>query len=127
MNIIEYKTSMGTIEMPEETIAKLKGLSIDEQINFFEIDVYEENESFSYGESDGKSTRSYTTEVEKCSKIEGLIVKDGIIVGAIFCAYNGKPVECLLDKWCLTYYCSDDDGTGSTDSSVQRRIVLKKI
>ena len=126
MDIIEYKTSMGTIEMPEETIAKLKGLSIDEQIKFFEIDVYEENESFSYGESDGKSTNSYTTEVEKCRKIEGLIVKDGIIVGAIFCAYNGKPVERLLDEWCLTYYCSDDDGTGSTDSSVQRRIVLKK-
>ena len=125
MDIIEYTPSMGEINLTDEMISELKGLPIEEQAKLFGIVYDEDEEDFSYGESDGTKHYSRTTDAENCRYARKWIVKDGIIVGIVFSNWNNKLVNHFLESWCNVYFCVDEDGTGSTDVSVYCKLVWK--
>ena len=114
---------MGKITLTEEMISTLKGLSIQEQAKFFGVVSSETTEEYSYGQSEGGTESVRTEAAESCYYTRKWIVKDGIIVGAVFSNYAGRDTCRLLGEWCNTYFCMDDDGTGSEDVTVYSQLV----
>lgn len=117
---IEYTSDLGENPLTQEMKDELAGKSLEEQLDYFAVVDADYVEDYSYGEKEGSSKRGhYAPLVEKmCSwspVVRDLIVSDGIIVGAMFHengGYRGKPA--LLNQSACTYFCVDDDGTGST-------------
>ena len=107
-------------------ISQLKELPLEEQMKKFAIIVYENRSSYSYGECDYHHEGEKEIAVEKCADARGWIVKDGIIVGMAFANYRNDIEYKFLDAPCNTYFCSDDDGVGSTDVIVTCRLVWKQ-
>ncbi len=125
MNCIDYSPDMGQINLTDDMAAVLKGLPIDEQAKWFGIVYDEREEEYSYGEAEGTRKASYGTDVDKCSYARKWIVQDGMIVGIVFRNRNNSDAYCFLNEWCNTYFCIDDDGTGSTDVSVSCKLVWR--
>lgn len=123
MERIEYQPTMGEINLTSEMISTLQGLSFDEQTKHFGIVTDEDEEKYSYGESDGANHYERAMDVETCSYTRSWIVKDGIIVGVAFSNWASRTEYKFLESWCTTYFCFDDDGTGSTDVSVYCKLV----
>ena len=105
----------------------LSGLSINEQIDYFELEQSNSREDFSYGESSGAFSRTdtHTLRYEMTSNgyvptVLGLIVSEGIIVGWI---YSGKRV-CLLNEVRCTYWAIEDDGTGRSEVETYSKLVF---
>ena len=125
MDCIEYKPDMGKINLTNEMIEVLKGLPIEEQAKKFAVVKSVSEEEYSYGQSDGSSHSLNEMDADKCSYARKWIVKDGIIVGIVFSNYAGRDTYEFLDSWCNTYFCSDDDGTGSTEVIINCKLIWK--
>lgn len=125
MEVIEYKPTMGEINLSEEMIAVLKQLPLEEQAEKFAIESSENESEYSYGQLEGEKDSSYLIKANKCRYTRKWIAKDGIIVGIVFSNWRNALEEKFLNEWCNTYFCIDEDGTGSTDVSVYCRLVWK--
>lgn len=125
MNCTEYEPKMGEINLTDEMIAVLKGLPIEEQAKWFGIVRDESEEDYSYGQSEGGRNATYGMDVDKCHYAQSWIVKDGIIVGIVFSDWRNQPAYHFLNTWCNTYFCFDDDGTGSTEANVYCKLVWR--
>ena len=93
--IREYEEKMGEFTMPEGAIERLSGLPIEEQAKLFRADM-------------GR----YQLEIEKASDIEELIVKDGIIIGAMVSDWSNYPTPCFINKSVCTWDAEDNNGAG---------------
>jgi len=97
----------------------LRGLPIEEQIDHYVVKENSEYSSSSYGEID--KTRFHSGSfipLKDYKRFNGVIVKDGVVVGALVSDYYGreKPLHPGRSK-CL-YWSIDSDGTGSSSSDV---------
>ena len=97
----------------------LKGLSLEEQLDHYVVTENSEYSRSSYGEVEKTQFTSGSFIPLKDYKcFEGVIVKDGVVVGAMVSDYYhntkylhpGRP-QCL-------YWSIDADGTGSSSSDV---------
>lgn len=97
----------------------LKGLPIEDQLDRYAVRESSEYSRSSYGEIDRSELASGCLKPLKGYKrFRGVIVKDDVVIGAIVsdyherlnCLYPGRPVCLYLDV--------DNDGTGSSSSSV---------
>ncbi len=106
--------------LTDETTSALCGKSIAEQATLLHFVKQETTAKYSYGKSDSKNVYSTCLPLCQVSETEKIIVKDGIIVGAII---NNKQIT--VGKWSNIYYSSDDDGTGSTTIDIDATLQLK--
>ena len=107
--IVAYQKSFGDYKLPDGLKEKLQGLPLEKQVDFFRT-----TEFWSFcntGWTERRAQRGYVR-VEDNSDVKGLIVDDGIIVGAMIQPYYGEPVPCFLDESVCTYYASDNNGAG---------------
>ena len=93
--IREYDEKMGEFTLPEGAAEKLRSLPIEQQAKLFRA---------SYGYSD--------IELEKAGDIKALIVKDGIIVGAMVSDWANYPTPCFIGKKVCTWDAEDNNGAG---------------
>ena len=106
--------------LTKETISALCGKSLVEQANILHFVKEKTTTKFNYGEVDSKNVYSTFCPLCQVSKTEKIIVKDGIIVGAVI---DGKTFA--VGQWQNVYYASDDDGTGSTSTQTDATLQLK--
>lgn len=135
MNIktIEYSPEFGPNPLTEEMRKTLSSKSVEEQLDYFVVLEDELTEEFSYGDSFGEDSKMRIIPLRKIfipngyePKLRGLILCEGIIVGAVFkinTTFRYPEIFKLLDEWVYAYTCSDDDGTGSTSCDVYRMLV----
>ena len=92
---VEYNEKFGEYSMPEGAIERLRGLSIDEQANYF-----------------------YTVTIvnhiplDKNSDVKALIVDDGIVVGVMLSDWSSYPTPCFVGKSVCTWDSEDNNGAG---------------
>ena len=98
----------------------LKGLPLEKQIDYFVVKEDHEYSRSSYGVIDKTTlTSGNWIPLKEYKRFEGLIVKDGVIVGAEIVDYYGRNVKHLHpgSPECI-YWSVDTDGTGSSSSDV---------
>ena len=93
--ISEYEEKMGEFTMPEGSIERLSALTIEEQAKLFRAD---------YGR--------YQVQLHESRDIASLIVKDGIIVGAMVNDWANSNVPCFIGKKVCTWDAEDNNGAG---------------
>lgn len=93
--IIEYNESLGNYKMPDGAVERLRGLSINEQANYF-----------------------YTVTIinhiplDKNSDVKKLIVDDGIVVGVMMSDWSNYPTPCFVGDSICTWDSEDNNGAG---------------
>lgn len=105
------------IVWPEGYPDCLKGLSIPEQLERFAVRECSKNSRTSYGEIEKSSLSSGGfIPLQSYKRFCGVIVRDGIVIGAIIENYYHKQV--YLHPGCpvCIYWSIDTDGTGSSSS-----------
>lgn len=110
MKQIPYEESFGPYSFPEGFEERLKGLTIEEQMN-----CYRTTEYSSYAMT-GWSERTYRAgyqRLERCSDVRALIVKDGLLIGVMIRDDNCRDVPCFAEERICTYYADDNNGAGS--------------
>lgn len=115
LDIVQYAPKMGEIKLPEGFDEKLKGKTLEEQIELFGVKTKTVMTTYSYGECDSSRTSEKESDFWGCSDVAGIIVKDDLIVGAVFDCFMDSVVYAFEEKYYCTYYVSDDDGVGSTN------------
>lgn len=117
MNTIDYEESFGEIHFPEGFAEKLRGKTLEEQMECYRIIEITEISGCSYGEQGESRRREKVCSLAECSDCTGLVVKDGLLVGVTILAYDRRPRPCLPGQGVCTYFSCDDDGPGSTSRS----------
>ena len=102
------------IQWPEGYPACLKGLSVEEQMDFYGVATSEYFDKASYGEVASSScSEEKGVPLRDYPKLRKLIVKDGIVVGALIYAV-GTYKSMFPYRSVTTYLSIDTDGTGSS-------------
>jgi len=109
MKIINYEESFGAINFPENFEENLKGLSIEEQMDFYRTT---EHRSYSITNWSERHIRYGYTKLDKTPDVKALIVKDDILVGAMITNHSGREIPCLAEECVCTYFASDNNGAG---------------
>ena len=91
----EYEETMGVYSLPEGLREKLSGLSIEKQAEFF---------------CAGNGYRDIP--LESATDIKELIIKDGVIVGAMVSDWANYPTPCFLGQTICTWDTEDNNGAG---------------
>ncbi len=91
----EYEETMGAYSLPDGLKEKLSGLAIEEQAKFF---------CASYGYRD--------IPLERVSDVKELIIKDGVIIGAMVSDWANYPTPCFLGQSICTWDAEDNNGAG---------------
>ena len=126
MKILDYKEAdemMGApvfaeVEYPEGFRAELEGKTLDEQMEHFRITLSVETAQTAYGEvTNEQLCRRGTCPLADYSRFRGLIVRDGLIVGALIRQWGPEDVDtpCPPYGHVCVYYASDDEGSGTKD------------
>lgn len=119
----EYRQEFGEVVFPEGFEEKMKGKSIEEQMEFFRIKETCKREETSYGEVDSSATWDRYYRLNEYRMLIGIIVKDGILVGVRMDGFWKKNVPLLPNEGVLTYYASDDEGTETSDREDFARLI----
>ena len=115
-NIIEYKEDYGKIAFPEGFSEKLRGKSLEEQMEYYRITQSASLASTAYGEVTSEQKRSRTWKLDAYPEWTGLVVKEGMIVGVLIREYfSQRDTVCLPYQSVCTYYASDNEGSGTED------------
>lgn len=110
---IEYKEDFGEINFPEGFEEKLKGKTLEEQMEMYRITESSKLSRTSYGEIDSESLTNRCFKLPDYKKFRGVVVKDELIVGVIIEEYFFKTdTVCLPYKGVCVYYASDNNGSG---------------
>lgn len=117
MNTIDYEESFGEIHFPEGFAEKLRGKTLEEQMECYRITEITEISGYSYGEQGESRRREKIWSLAEYSGCRKLVVKDGLLVGVTLLAYDRRPRPCLPGQGVCTYFSCDDDGPGSTSRS----------
>lgn len=109
MKIINYEEEFGKINFPEGFEETLKGLTIEEQMNRYRVTL-----TTVYANTNWKqriNSWDYI-QLDKVSDVRALIVKNGLVVGAMILGEGNEEVPCLGEGRVCTYYASDNNGAG---------------
>lgn len=109
MNFVNYEKAMGEYTLPEGLEKRLSGLSPEEQLPFFYTAEYRCFENTGWT---SRTEGAYLTPAEKCAEVKGLIVDDGIIVGARIRDEYGCEVNCFINQCVCTYSTEENNGAG---------------
>ena len=109
MQFVPYEQKMGEYTFPEGLKEKLAGLSLKEQMPFFCTAEYRCFEKTGWT---SRTEGAYLTPVEKSGEVKGLIVDDGIIVGARIRDEYGCEVNCFINQCVCTYSTEENNGAG---------------
>ena len=109
MKIINYEEKFGKILFPEGFEDVLKGLSVEEQMEFYRVTCYSVYSQSNWKE---RTYKGYALRLDKDRDVTALIVKDGILVGIMILNDSNREVPCLAEESVCTYYSSDNNGAG---------------
>lgn len=112
MKIVNYEERFGTIRFPDGFEELLKGLTVEEQMEYFRTTCVSK---YSVTDWKERSFVGYALKIYNDSDVTGVIVKDGIIVGIMIYDDNRREVPCLAEESVCTYYASDNNGAGSKE------------
>lgn len=115
MNTEEYQAEFGEVNLPEGFEDKLRGKSLEEQMEFYRITKSIRISSTSYGKLDEESIAERCYKLNEYEKVKGLIARDGILVGVRMEGYWASNAAVLPYKCVCTYYASDNEGSGTND------------
>lgn len=97
----------------------LKGLSLEEQIDRYVVKEDSEFSRSSYGETDKTQFASGDfIPLRSYKRFKGVIVKDGVVVGAIVSDYYHNTKYLHPGRPRCLYWSVDSDGTGNSSSEV---------
>lgn len=97
----------------------LKGLPMEEQIDCYAVKENAEYSCSSYGEMDKTQlSSSGLIPLKAHERFKGVILKDGVVVGAIVSDYYGNSKYLYPGRSKCLYWSIDSDGTGSSSSDV---------
>jgi len=97
----------------------LKGLPMEEQIDCYAVKENAEYSCSSYGEMDKTQlSSSGLIPLKAYERFKGVILKDGVVVGAIVSDYYGNSKYLYPGRSACLYWSIDSDGTGSSSSDV---------
>ncbi len=115
MKVEKYQSGSGEVNFPKGFEEKLKGKSIEEQMDFYRITESRQLARTSYGQVDKETVTKRCYKLTEYENVKGLVVRDGILVGVRMNGWwNGEKV--VLPYQCvLTYYASDNEGSGTND------------
>ena len=100
LSITPYDSSLGEPSMPDGAESILSALPIEEQVKLFSVSI--------------NSSLGYVREVAltACPDFKSLIVKDGIVVGAMINDAGCIHVPCYIGKTICTWDAEDNNGAG---------------
>ena len=99
MDVIAYDKSFGACELPEEAAEKLRGKSLTEQMECFQLETH--HLYIHTGDDKPYTLEKTATPMPLAYSIycKGIIVKDGILVGVLLTDFDtGKEVPCFLTQ-----------------------------
>ena len=111
MNYVEYDENLhGKLTYPEGFVDLLKGISLEEQMNFFRIGngLYLKEELSKRRKSEYHTSKSIQSE----NRVQAIIVHDDLIAGVMVKNCYGKIVSCLPEKGFIIRDDSELDGSG---------------
>lgn len=100
IKIINYTNDLGKYSLPEGVEAVLCGLSIEDQLKYFRVEV----------ESDSCTIEPKT--LENAYSVTGIIVDNDIIVGVMMSDDCCISRPCYIGKCVCTWDSSDNNGSG---------------
>ena len=109
MKNVNYESRFGEYKMPSELYEQLKGLSIEEQLNYFRM-----SKSSIYTNTFW-SSRTQTGNAHSVlddENFRGVIVDKDIVVGVLIKDWCNYESSCLIDNCVCTYSSSDNNGAG---------------
>lgn len=97
----------------------LRGLPMEEQMDHYAVKENSEHSRSSYGEVDKTQLSSGGfIPLKAYERFKGVILKDGVVVGAIVSDYYGNSKYLYPGRSQCLYWSIDSDGTGSSSSDV---------
>ncbi len=109
MKVVKYIKEYGEYSFPDGLKELLQGKSIKEQLKYFRVS-FSSNFRSTYWQD--RTELSGYIEVDKASDVKGIIVDNGLIVGAMIENEYGRSVPCFIDEGVCTWYASDNNGAG---------------
>lgn len=115
MKTEQYRPEFGEVKFPEDFEEKLKGKSIEEQMDFYRITESRQLARTSYGQVDKETVTKRCYKLAEYENVKGLIVRGGILVGVRMTGWWNSEQVVLPYQGVLTYYASDNEGSGTND------------
>ena len=109
MRIVPYEEKFGTFTFPEGFEETLKGLSIEEQMGRYRLSMSRTDAMTGWRE---RTHGRWYLGLDKVRDVQGLIVKDDLLVGILLIDHNGREVSCFADECVCTYYDEENNGAG---------------
>ena len=113
--IVKYEKSFGEYTFPEGFKELLENKSVEEQLNYFRI-------SNGYGFffepwRERKNSSARFIKIEDSVDVKGIIVDNGLIVGALIENDVCFDEPCFIDRGVTTWSASDNNGAGYKERS----------
>ena len=112
---VEYTEEMGEVIYPDGFFEKLAGLSIEEQKEHFRVSYSDQWVHTGWSERESNMLKT----LDECVDIEGIIIKNGYIVGVIVEDAWGKTRSVLPERGVTIDYECDNNGAGYKESSTE--------
>ena len=126
LKVVEYDKSMGEHGMRGEIIERLKGKSLEDQIEYFGVIEETSISKYSYGDLDGSRAFELSKSLWESSDIHGIIVDNGVIVGLLSVIWDNSEGPLFYGKTNCTYSVIDEDGTGRDEREDYVRFIVKE-
>jgi len=109
MKTVNYEESFGEVKFPEGFEETLKGLPVEEQMRRYRMT---RKDNYSVTGWKERSFREGYFLLERTPEVTAIIVRDGIVVGAMVLNHNDRETPCFPEQWICTYYSEDNNGAG---------------
>jgi len=109
MKIVAYEERFGEIKLPKGFEETLKGLTIEEQTEYYRTTEFS---SYSMTNWSERTYKGSAKRLQSNSDVTALIAKDDIVVGVMILDDCNQEVPCLAEERVCTYYASDNNGAG---------------
>lgn len=107
-----------TLQFAEGYPDCLKGLPIEEQMEWYAVRESSEYSRGAYGEIEkSQITSGRYIPLKDYKRLSGVIVKDGVIIGAEIINYYHKTTQLYPGSSACIYWSVDSDGSGSSSSN----------
>lgn len=109
MKIVNYEEKFGEVKFPEGFEETLKGLSVEEQIARYRMTRKDDYTVTGWKE---RTFREGYFPLDKTPEVRAVILREGIVVGALVLDHNDRETPCFAEEWICTYYSEDNNGAG---------------
>ena len=100
LKTVPYEKKFGEFEMPAGAEERLRALSLEEQAALFTVHIT------------GTFYTPHDLSLFEASDVKAVIVRDGIIVGAMISNAYGQPYPSRIGEEVCTWDASDNNGAG---------------